>query len=183
MIPDNINRTHVLKALEEIERSGVPAGWDPPTYVLVYRGRKYPPKYVVALANRFANGAPLDPTEFSGGKETNRYLVGVGFPVRILGPEGELGTPWPIWLEAIFEGKTRKRHRLKRLALRFGLPVKHNCPKDGPVRPVPVRYGLPISFKGAGQGRFLLGGCTIMKGLPLYGCPTCGGGFSDLGTQ
>jgi hypothetical protein len=32
------------------------------------------PKYTISLANKCANGKELNPSEFSGGKETNDYL-------------------------------------------------------------------------------------------------------------
>ncbi|MFQ5871020.1 MAG: hypothetical protein ACE5IJ_05410 [Thermoplasmata archaeon] len=82
MIPDNIDRSHVLSALEEIDRSGIPAGRGSRRYLLVYREEEYPPKYVVALANRFANGVLLDSALFSGGYETNHYLQKLGFEIR-----------------------------------------------------------------------------------------------------
>jgi hypothetical protein len=72
---------HVLKAIEEIDKLGVPKGRISRRYVLEYRGRFYPPKYVVSLANKYANGYELDPSEFSGGMETNSFLRGLGFNI------------------------------------------------------------------------------------------------------
>lgn len=70
MIPQNIKREHVVKAIEEIEKSGVPREWDSKKFLLEYHNKFYPPKYVISLANRFANGKILNPSGFSGGSET-----------------------------------------------------------------------------------------------------------------
>ncbi len=84
MIPDNIDRSHVLKALKEIDSSGLPVGRESTKYVLVYEGREYPPKFVIALANRFANGFMLESSRFSGGRETNGFLGQLEFEIRTI---------------------------------------------------------------------------------------------------
>lgn len=81
MIPKNITRKHILKALEEIDKNGVPAGRSSKKYHLLYKGRLYPPKYVVALANYYANGYILDSESFGGGSETNNFLRSLGFEI------------------------------------------------------------------------------------------------------
>jgi len=81
VIPKNITREHVIKAIEEIERNGVPRGREPKKFVLLYKGRTFPPKYVISLANKYANGVELDPSKFYGGAETNIFLINLGFEV------------------------------------------------------------------------------------------------------
>lgn len=81
MIPRNINRVHILRALGEINRNGIPKGRESKKFLLLHDRKYYPPKYVVSLANKYANGIALDPSEFSGGQETNRFLVRLGFEV------------------------------------------------------------------------------------------------------
>ena len=81
MIPGNIKREHILKAIEEIKRNGVPEGRSSRKFLLEFEGRYYPPKYVISLANRYANGEELDPSKFGGGKETNDFLKGLGFNI------------------------------------------------------------------------------------------------------
>ena len=66
-LPDNINREHLLKAIERIDREGVPSGAHSSTYDVVYQDKKYPPKLVVSWANVFANGSEIDRRSFSGG--------------------------------------------------------------------------------------------------------------------
>lgn len=82
MIPENIRKDHVLRALEEIDEKGVPKRRASKKFELIYEGSSYPPKYAISLANKFANNRKLEPLEFGGGKETNEFLRRLGFKVR-----------------------------------------------------------------------------------------------------
>jgi len=84
MIPRNIKREHVIKAIEEIKRNGVPKDRNSRKFLFEFNGEYYPPKYVISLANKYANGEMLDPAQFSGGKETNDFLRNLGFSVMEL---------------------------------------------------------------------------------------------------
>jgi hypothetical protein len=81
MIPKNIHREHVLKAIEEVKRSGIPQGRGSKKFLIEFNGDYYPPKYVISLANRYANGVELNPSEFSGGTESNDFLRALGFKI------------------------------------------------------------------------------------------------------
>jgi len=81
MIPQNVTRSHILKALKEIDQNGIPAQRKARGYALHFQGKQYPPKYVVALANKFANGFLLPSNDFGGGSETNEFLTSRGFMV------------------------------------------------------------------------------------------------------
>jgi hypothetical protein len=81
MIPKNINREHIIKAIEEIKKVGIPDGRSSRKYFLEYNGEYYPPKYLISLSNKYANGKELDPQEFNGGAETNNYLRDLGFKI------------------------------------------------------------------------------------------------------
>jgi len=70
-----------VKALKEIDAKGVPSRRWSRRFVLVYNGREYPPKYVISLANKYANGVMLDSSLFCGGQETNRFLKKLGFEI------------------------------------------------------------------------------------------------------
>jgi 5-methylcytosine-specific restriction enzyme A len=80
-IPRNIRKEHILKALSEIDNHGVPDERNSSKFNLLYEGNQYPPKYVLSLANKYANGHELHPTEFNGGKQTNKYLSDRGFEI------------------------------------------------------------------------------------------------------
>jgi len=82
MIPKNITKRHVLKALEHIKKYGVPSGRGSRKFLLEHDGKSFPPKYVLSLANKYANGKDLDSEKFGGGKETNDFLSKLGFTVR-----------------------------------------------------------------------------------------------------
>ncbi|WP_082683311.1 HNH endonuclease [Fictibacillus sp. FJAT-27399] len=80
-IPKNINKEHVLEAIQQINREGVREKRESTRFSLVYESKSYPPKYVVSIANIFANGEEYSPTLFSGGNETNKFLGKLGFTV------------------------------------------------------------------------------------------------------
>jgi hypothetical protein len=50
--------------------------------VLLANGRKYPPKYVLALAAKHATGNELPSDEFSGGEQTNSILRTLGYEIE-----------------------------------------------------------------------------------------------------
>jgi hypothetical protein len=78
-IPKNINKDHVIQAIHKIDREGIPDRRESTRFNLSYEGKYYPPKYVVSIANIFANGKEYSPSLFSGGDETNRFLSRMGF--------------------------------------------------------------------------------------------------------
>ncbi len=69
-IPVNITKEHLLRAIEQIDKEGVPSDAGSQYYDLLYLDKKYPPKLVVSLANLFANGEILDRNSFAGGLDT-----------------------------------------------------------------------------------------------------------------
>ena len=73
-IPKNINKDHVIRAIQKIDREGVPERRESTRFNLSYEGKYYPPKYVISIANIFANGEEYSPSLFSGGDETNKFL-------------------------------------------------------------------------------------------------------------
>jgi predicted RNA-binding protein with PUA-like domain len=80
-IPKNINSEHIIKAIQKIDREGVPERRESTRFNLFYEGKYYPPKYVISIANLFANGEEYSPSMFSGGEETNRFLYALGFRI------------------------------------------------------------------------------------------------------
>lgn len=82
MIPKNITRRHILKAIELIEKEGIPEERVSRKFLLEFGGKEYPPKYLISLANKYTNGKQLYPDEFSGGYESNNFLRSLGFTIR-----------------------------------------------------------------------------------------------------
>jgi hypothetical protein len=84
MIPKNISREHILKAMQQIDNSTprIPSEREATKYYLFHNDKTYPPKYVISIANKFANGRELDPHSFNGGGETNRVLERLKFQIQ-----------------------------------------------------------------------------------------------------
>lgn len=78
-VPKNITIEHVIKAIEYIDINGVPNERLSTKYVLEYNNKRYPPKYVLSIANLFVNGIELGASDFSGGNEANGFLKRLGF--------------------------------------------------------------------------------------------------------
>ena len=81
MIPKIIKHEHILKAIEEVDRSGIPLERNSKKYDLVYNKRTYPPKYILSLANKYANNNELDHSTFTGGDGTNSFLQSLDFSI------------------------------------------------------------------------------------------------------
>jgi hypothetical protein len=75
MIPNNINKVHLEKAIEEIDKDGIRKGRHSSTYDLIHNGKPYPPKLVLSIANRYANNSELDSNDFAGGKGTEAFQL------------------------------------------------------------------------------------------------------------
>ena len=80
MIPRNIEVEHILKAVKDIDRDGVPPRRRSDYYDLVVNQKRYPPKYFISVANKYANSS-----EFPSGKfnavEAKNYLTRLKFQV------------------------------------------------------------------------------------------------------
>lgn len=85
MIPKNITQEMVLKALDIIDREGVPKRRNSTKYNIRYKGKLYPPKYALSLANVLADGSELKSSDFSGGDESNIFLQKLGFEIYKFG--------------------------------------------------------------------------------------------------
>ncbi|MGE6548265.1 hypothetical protein ACQKFK_04370 [Bacillus mycoides] len=81
MIPENILRNHVLKAIQEVDDKGIPKNRKSTKFQLLYDDKLYPPKYIISLANKYSNGKELEPWEFGGGIETNNFLKRLNFKI------------------------------------------------------------------------------------------------------
>lgn len=77
-----VNKQDILKALEYIDDNGIPSHHQSVKYDLVAEnGKKYPLKYVVAVANHLANGAEITTTTFHG-TEARAFLQDQGFCIE-----------------------------------------------------------------------------------------------------
>ncbi len=81
---NRITKEHILHAIQEIDKEGIRNGRHSSTYDVVYNGKKYPPKLIISIANRFATGKELDSKEFHGGKDQPAFklLENFGFLIE-----------------------------------------------------------------------------------------------------
>lgn len=89
MIPSNITKEHVLCALKDIDtgKVSIPLNRTSRDYNLLYNNQRYPPKFIISLANKYANGTLLSASSFTGGIETNAFLSERGFTVEFKSPQ------------------------------------------------------------------------------------------------
>lgn len=82
MIPDNMSKEHIMSAINEFSTDGytIPLSRASVSYDLEYDGKLYPPKYTISIANKYANGTELLPSEFDAGEARNK-LKELGFTV------------------------------------------------------------------------------------------------------
>ncbi|WP_118973813.1 hypothetical protein [Taibaiella koreensis] len=81
MIPSNIQSSHIIQAIELVNEQGYNSRREAKDYNLYFDRRIYPPKIIISYANIFANGTQWPASSFSGGTETNDFLIKRGFPI------------------------------------------------------------------------------------------------------
>lgn len=73
-IPRNITKEHIEKAILEIKQSVIPAERLSVTYFLKVGNENLPPKYVISIANKYANGIELESKDFNA-IEAKNFLM------------------------------------------------------------------------------------------------------------
>jgi 5-methylcytosine-specific restriction protein B len=122
---NSITTDHVFRAIRDIDRDGVPADANSTTYDLIVAGKRYPPKYVLSLAGKHANGEAFDRKEFSGGEESPAFalLRGLGFEIERKDAISELVTKFKKQANAATELSVRgylPRYRDLAVRVSFG---------------------------------------------------------------
>lgn len=82
MLKKEVNQEHIIDAMKFIDKNGIPKNRHSTKYNLYHESKTYPPKYVLSIATKIATGSELEPSVFSGGEETNNYLLSLGFIIR-----------------------------------------------------------------------------------------------------
>lgn len=78
----NINNQDIIEALKYIDENGVPSQNQSTKYELVSEdGKKYPPKYVIAVAAHMTNGSDIKTTGFTS-DEAKSFLKDRGFNIE-----------------------------------------------------------------------------------------------------
>jgi uncharacterized protein with ParB-like and HNH nuclease domain len=143
MIPQNITRDHIIEALYEIDKLGYSERREATGFYLRFNEKKYPPKVVISISNKFANGQELSSSTFSGGEETNTFLYSRGFEIITLSDE-------PVFTDqkVVDEGDeqndfaTRLKEYLER---KFHIKVN----RDGSRAPLVLPSGSQIYVRGS----------------------------------
>ena len=79
----NINEKYISEAIEFIDENGIPSQHQSTKYALMtVDGKKYPPKYVIAVADYLANGTEIS-TEGFNAVEAKNYLQQRGYNIQI----------------------------------------------------------------------------------------------------
>lgn len=73
-IPKNIKKEHIQKAIAEIDVENIPLQRLGQHYSLIENGKTLPPKYVICIANKFANGVELGSDDFNAVEAKNFLL-------------------------------------------------------------------------------------------------------------
>lgn len=77
-----ISKKDIIDALKYIDENGVPSSNQSTKYELITEdGKKYPPKYVIAVAAHIANGTDISTDGFNA-VEAKSYLQGQGFNIE-----------------------------------------------------------------------------------------------------
>lgn len=70
-IPNNITDDAINSAIKEIKENGIPARRTSHQYYAVVDGEKFPPKYVISIANKYVNNKELASQEFTAHQAIN----------------------------------------------------------------------------------------------------------------
>lgn len=81
MIPSGLKKKHIIKALIEIDKEGIPLKRRAKKFSLVFGGKEFPPKYVISIANKYLSGKELPPSEFHA-RDALNYLEKEEFTVK-----------------------------------------------------------------------------------------------------
>jgi hypothetical protein len=82
MIDERITRKHIIEAIKEIDKNGLPSERRKSRYhFLLFKNKEYPPKYTISLAARFAIDRELGIDDLYAGNQSNKFLESRGFKI------------------------------------------------------------------------------------------------------
>ena len=99
-IPE-LSQECINQALQYIDTNGVPPGYGSKAYDLIVNGKKYPPKYVVAVARHLKDGAAIDTSDYHG-VEAKNYFKARGYEIFV---KKEILPETNYWLTGTFFNK------------------------------------------------------------------------------
>ena len=111
MIPKGLTSQHFQQAAADIDRNGVPPERNSVHYDLVIENRRYPPKFIISLAIKFATGKEYPAGDFNA-VEAKSYFERNGYTVIDRRKEAEASVVSEDDESAFPEGRESfKRHR------------------------------------------------------------------------
>lgn len=134
MAISKIRKQNVIDALEYIDKNGVPMLNQSMKYELIEDGKKYPPKYVIAVATHLANGSDIDTGDFNT-IEAKNYLQGQGFIVETKQEKHEL----TIAADSVIS--TDERFTMENISLGDNYKPLYACLKKGSGEEIKRIYG------------------------------------------
>lgn len=81
-IPNNLTKQDILDAVQYIDKNGVPDKNKSTKFELIDdSGKKYPPRYIIAVANHLSHGAEISTVEINA-VEAKNFLEGLNFVIK-----------------------------------------------------------------------------------------------------
>ena len=103
-IPE-LDNNIINDALKYIDENGVPDENKSTKYDLIYKGKKYPPKYVVAIARHLKDHTEINTSDFNA-VEAKNFFESRGFTISTKDETKSENPPRKYWLAgSIFNGK------------------------------------------------------------------------------
>ncbi|MDA9864125.1 EVE domain-containing protein [Flavobacteriales bacterium] len=99
-----VGYAHFVLAIQEIERNGVPKGFQSSTYDVLFGGKRYPPKLVFSRAYKHSTGTELSHKDFEGGTDTPAFKVMQSQGIEIVSKEHAQKSQRRVWLIAAGAG-------------------------------------------------------------------------------
>ena len=82
MTVDEITAVEILPAIKYVDEHGWESKHNSTKYDLIVEGEKrFPPKYVLAVAMHLTTGEAINTQQFNGGEPTNRHFKRNGFKI------------------------------------------------------------------------------------------------------
>ena len=83
LIPNGIQREHILTAIDRYDSGAEHQFADSTIYDILHNGRRYPPKAIIGIAAGVLTGSQLGPDDFKGGQKSKcfRVLQANGFQI------------------------------------------------------------------------------------------------------
>lgn len=134
MAISKIRKQNVIDALKYIDKNGVPTLNQSMKYELIEDGKKYPPKYVIAVATHLANGSDIDIGDFNA-IEAKNYLQEQGFIVETKQEKYELT------ITADSAVSTDERFTMENISLGDNYKPLYVCLKKGSGEEIKRIYG------------------------------------------